>query len=333
MRFRTKIVFSSFFFLAVSAGVGAWCYLNIQREEGAFRESRRAALTRAAVADIDYFFTRRVRALQNHVLLNDEAEKLQFQQAGTQAESRLSQWKKSAADGRASAAEEPAVRAAFAALADPSGKIMDLMERGRKAEAMALVEKEFLPASAAALKAIAEVKSRAEASAQRADQDMMAELRRNHLALLGGLGLIAFFGLVFLVSFYRSLMRPIHLMKSWADRVAQGERNIPWRFPGQNELTELATSLGEMAIQLTRPKAVPPRSAAAHAAEPAPAPAVPAATTPTASPAPAPARPAPAAKAAAAAKGKSEEFEEAVEGFRELLAQMAGQTGRSQKIG
>ena len=336
MKIRTKIAFSSLFFLAVSSGVGAWCYLNIQKEERAFDDSRRAARTRAAVADIDYFVTRRVRALQNYVLLNDEAEKLQFQQAGTQVLQRLAVWRKSAVRREANDPDLPAVAAAFDSLSGPSEKIDALMEKGRRTEAMALVESDFVRASVSALKAIADAKNRSEASAIQAEQDMTAELRRNHWSLLAGVGLVVFFGLVFLVSFYRSVIHPIQLMKSWADRVAQGERNVPWRFPGKNELTDLATSLGEMAIQLTRPKAAPPpapapAAAPARGATPlseAPAKAPPALDLPIAP------APVPAAKTPPPPKIQPEEFEEAVEGFREILAQMAGQTvSKSHKIG
>ena len=343
MKIRTKITLSSLFFLAVSSGVGAWCYLNIQKEERAFDDSRRAARTRAAVADIDYFATRRVRALQNYVLLNDEAEKLQFQQAGTQVLQRLALWRKSAAHRETNDADLPAVSAAFDALSGPAEKVETAMDKGRRTEAMSLVESEFVPASAGALKAIADIKNRTEASALQSEQDMTAELRRNHWSLLAGMGLVVFFGLVFLVSFYRSVIQPIHLMKSWADRVAQGERNVPWRFPGKNELTELATSLGEMAIQLTRPRAAPPAAVAA-AASVAPAARVWPSPTETAGKTPppvpsdppvAPATPAPVkAPPPAAPKVKPEEFEDAVEGFREILAQMAGQTvPKSQKLG
>lgn len=338
MKIRTKITLSSLFFLAVSSGVGAWCYLNIQKEERAFDDSRRAARTRAAVVDIDYFATRRVRALQNYVLLNDEAEKLQFQQAGTQVLQRLSLWRKSAARREVNDADLPAVAAAFDSLTGSADKIEALMEKGRRTEAMALVESDFVPASAGALKAIADIKNRSEASALQSEQDMTAELRRNHWSLLAGVGLVVFFGLVFLISFYRSVIHPISLMKSWADRVAQGERNVPWRFPGKNELTDLAASLGEMAIQLTRPKAAPPAAAPGSVAPPVrvwPSPA----ETPAKTPPPVPSTPVPApspaaAKSAPPVKAKPEEFEDAVEGFREILAQMAGQSiSKSHKIG
>ena len=146
------------------------------------------ARTRAAVADIDYFVTRRVRALQNYVLLNDEAEKLQFQQAGTQVLQRLAVWRKSSVRREANDPDLPAVAAAFDSLSGPSEKIDALMEKGRRTEAMALVESDFVPASVSALKAIADAKKRSEASAIQAEQDMTAELRRKHWSLLAGVG-------------------------------------------------------------------------------------------------------------------------------------------------
>jgi len=340
LTFRAKITLSSSFFLAVSVGVGGWCYFNIQREEIAFAASRRAARTHAAVSDIEYFLNRQVRALQNYVLLGDEAEKLQLQQAEGRTKNLLTQWKDAAARREAFPEEVSAVEAAQTILAAPSKKIQGILDDGGKAQAMGLVDKEFVPASVKALAAFKEVKARTEAAAATAESAMRTELRRNHLFLLAGLGLVVFFGLVFLISFGRSVLRPIRLMRAWADRVAKGERNVPWQFPGRNELTELAASLGEMAIQLTRPNIVdrpvneifaataPRHPVSAPDLPPSPAAGANVIGTVSAPP-PSPESTLPPAKAAAALREK--ELEDAVEGFREILAQMAGRTDHKPK--
>ncbi|MBL0058650.1 MAG: HAMP domain-containing protein [Elusimicrobia bacterium] len=258
MKIRSKVVLFALFFAWVSGSVGAWCFLNIRREEAAFADSRRAMKTHAAVTDIEYFLVRQVRALENYVLLNDEAEKLQLAQAAAQTRQRLAQWEKSAKAREAQGEEIPAVRKVNDAIAEPAKNIEDLLEAGRRSEAMGAVEKEFSPAAVKALAVFSVVKGRTEAEKERTERRMLAELRRNHLSLLGGLGLVAFLGLVFLFALYRSVISPIRELRSWADRVARGEKGQALQFSGGNELTELARSIGEMAIQLTRPKASPP---------------------------------------------------------------------------
>lgn len=339
MKIRTKVTLSSLFFVAVSSGVGAWCFLNIQKEENAFAESRRAAKTLAVVSDIEYFLTRQGRALQNYILLNDEAEKLQFQQAESNLKNRMTAWKKAAENGEARGEEIPNVQKAYDLLAAPARKINGFMDEGKKVPAMGLVDSEFAPASKKSQTLFKEVKTRVEAGAQEAEVQMLKQVRENHWALMAGLGLVVFFGLVFLISFYRSVSRPIRMMREWADRIAQGEKNVPWEFTGRNELTDLAASLGEMAIQLTRPRAVP--APATPVPPPAPtvvlAPSAPA-KDPRPEPAavlPAPTTPAPAAPVVSPpAPPRQDEFEDAVEGFREILAGMAGESkSKNRKIG
>jgi HAMP domain-containing protein len=343
MKIRSKVVLSALFFAWVSGAVGAWCYLNIRREEAAFADSRRAMKTHAAVTDIEYFLVRQVRALENYVLLNDEAEKLQLAQAAAQTRQRLAQWEKSAKAREAQGEEIPAVRKVHDAIAAPAKKIEDLLEAGRRSEAMGAVEKEFSPASVKALAIFSVVKGRTEAEKERTERRMLAELRRNHLSLLGGLGLVAFLGLVFLFALYRSVISPIRELRSWADRVAQGDNGQTLHFSGRNELTELARSIGEMAIQLTRPKAPPPLTANSEAPKvPGPVQAAPP-TVPLAAPSTelrgqaAGQRPensaAPSTELRGQAAGRApgpvsaqgkDEFESAVNAFRDILAQMGG---------
>ncbi|MBK8575538.1 MAG: HAMP domain-containing protein [Elusimicrobia bacterium] len=124
---------------------------------------------------------------------------------------------------------------------------------------MALVEKEFSPNSRGALIKFDGIKRRVQNAKVQSENTVVRELQRNHLGLMGGLGLVVFFGLAFLWALAHAVIRPIQNMRAWADRVARGEKGLAMTaFSGKNELTELAQSIGEMAIQLTRPKAYPP---------------------------------------------------------------------------
>jgi CHASE3 domain sensor protein len=193
MKIRTKVTLSSVFFLAVSSAVGSWCYLNIKKEETAFAQSRRATRTLAAVSDIEYFLTRQGRALQNYVLLNDEAEKLQFQQAESQMKSRLKTWRQTADNGETQGDEIANVQSAYELLATPARKINGLMETGKKTTAMTLVDSEFVPANKKATALFKDVKTRVETGAQQAEANMLLEVRQNHLTLMGGVGLVCSF--------------------------------------------------------------------------------------------------------------------------------------------
>lgn len=237
----------------------AWCYFNIRREEAAFLENRRAMKTLAAVTDIEYFLVRQARLLENYVLLGDESERLQLVQAVTQTRRRLDDWDKAAQRGEANGAERVAVQQVHETISKSSNKIRGLLAAKKRVQAMALTEKEFTPVSARALAAFGAIKQRVQTAKDDAESHVNLELQLSHMGLMAGLGLVSFFGLVSLLALYRTVIRPIQSMKNWADRVARGEKAVPLAgFKGANELTELAQSIGEMAIQLTRPKAYPP---------------------------------------------------------------------------
>jgi HAMP domain-containing protein/CHASE3 domain sensor protein len=258
VRIRSKVILFVLLFLTVSGGAMAWCYLNIRREEAAFLENRRAMKTVAALTDIDYFLVRQVRLLENYVLLGDESERLQLVQAVTQTRKRLDDWDKAAQRGEANGSERTAVQQIHETISKSSNKIRGLLAAKKRVQAMELTEKEFTPVSARALSAFAAIKQRVQAAKEEAESRVSLELRFSHMGLMGGLGLVSFFGLVSLLALYRTVIRPIQSMKNWADRVARGEKAVPLTgFKGANELTELAQSIGEMAIQLTRPKAYP----------------------------------------------------------------------------
>lgn len=339
MRIRSKVVLFSLLFAVASGAVVAWCFINIRREEESFVNSRRAIKTFAAVADIDYFLVRQVRLLESYVLLGEESERLQLVQASAQTRQRLEEWGAEVKKGEAHGEEISAVKGVAEAIAVPANKIRGLIAAGKRTQAMAAVEKEFSPASAQALKKFDMIKRRVQDAKNQSEVLVVQELQRNHLGLMGGLGLVVFFGLAFLWALYNAVIRPIQNMRAWADRVARGEKGLAMTaFSGKNELTELAQSLGEMAIQLTRPRAVPPFAAVptkAPMTSPAVAVAIASAVTPTSPPPPLfapqaraiPPVPAPALPPRLQAPptpdaSTKDEFEEAVSEFREILTQM-----------
>jgi HAMP domain-containing protein len=349
VRIRSKVFFFSLLFAAASSAVMAWCFINIRREEAAFVNSRRAMKTFAAVTDIEYFFVRQVRLLESYVLLGEESERLQLVQATAQARQRLEEWEEAVNQGKAHGVEVPAVQAVAEAIGVPANKIRSLIAQGKRTQAMEQVEKEFSPASARALKKFNAVKMRVEDTKNETELLVVQEFQRSHLGLMAGLGLVVMFGLGFLWALYSAVIRPIQKMRAWADGVARGEKGLAMTaFSGQNELTELAQSLGEMAIQLTRPKAYPPslpeakvppvsRPPSAIPSTPAisPQPVVSVAVPPNASAQsvvkpptvtpvdkvlPAPQPPTPPSPPVAPPK---DDFEDAVTEFREILTQMA----------
>jgi HAMP domain-containing protein len=273
VRIRSKVVLFSLFFALASGAVMAWCFVNIHREEAAFINSRRAIKTFAAVSDIEYFLVRQVRLLESYVLLGDESERLQLVQASAQTRQRLEEWSQTVKKGESHGVEIPAVKAVADAIAVPANKIRGLIALGKRTQAMALVEKEFSPASRQALAKFDAVKRRVQEAKIQSENVVILELQQSHLGLMGGLGLVVFFGLSFLWALYSAVIRPLRNMRTWADRVARGEKGLAMAaFSGKNELTELAQSIGEMAIQLTRPKAYPSPPVAAKTLPVSPAP-------------------------------------------------------------
>jgi HAMP domain-containing protein len=345
VRIRSKVVLFSLFFALASGAVMAWCFVNIHREEAAFINSRRAIKTFAAVSDIEYFLVRQVRLLESYVLLGDESERLQLVQASAQTRQRLEEWSQTVKKGESHGVEIPAVKAVADAIAVPANKIRGLIALGKRTQAMALVEKEFSPASRQALAKFDAVKRRVQEAKIQSENVVILELQQSHLGLMGGLGLVVFFGLSFLWALYSAVIRPLRNMRAWADRVARGEKGLAMAaFSGKNELTELAQSIGEMAIQLTRPKAYPSPPVAAKTLPVSPAPTsvpLPAALSPTPAPIlegvqvkPIPPQTVLEAPPPPAPLPPQDNFEDAVNEFRDILTQMAGkESAPSRKAG
>lgn len=360
MRIRSKVFLFSILFTAASSAVMAWCFINIRREEAAFVNSRRAMKTFAAVTDLEYFFVRQVRLLESYVLLGDESERLQLVQATAQSRQRLAEWQEAVNQGKAHGGEIPAVESVAQAIAVPANKIRGLIAQGKRTQAMGVVDKEFSPASARALTKFNAVKLRVEDAKNETELFVVQEFQRSHLGLMAGLGLVVLFGLGFLGALYRSVIRPIQKMRAWADGVSRGEKGLAMTaFSGQNELTELAQSLGEMAIQLTRPKAYPPSLTGAKVlpgpTSPSPTHSASAISPPSVGPVggspvspahkvvkspsvtpvekvlPATQSPPPSAPPVAPPQ---DEFEDAVTEFREILTQLAGkETSKDRRSG
>lgn len=345
MRIRSKVILFSLLFAAASSAVVAWCFIHIRQEEAAFVNSRRAIKTFAAVTDIEYFLVRQVRLLESYVLLGEESERLQLAQASAQTRQRLEEWSLTVKKGEAHGAEILIVKSAADAIAEPANKIRGLIAVGKRSQAMDLVEKEFSPASRQALHKFDGVKRRVSDAKIQSENLVVQELQQSHLGLMGGLGLVVFFGLTFLWALYNAVIRPLHNMRIWADRVARGEKGLAMTaFSGKNELTELAQSLGEMAIQLTRPKANPapvagPKTGPGPLPLPLPPTPLPPAPVPLSDSAPsippppvsdlngfaipqkteAPLPPAP----VPTVPPSKDDFEDAISEFREILTQMA----------
>lgn len=343
MKIRSKVAFFSLLHLLAGSGVGVYCWSNIRREEEAFHQTRRALNTHAAVTDIEYFLSRQGRALANFVLLGDEAEKMQLSQAQNRCRQRADEWQKAVEAGNAEGEEIRVVQGLLKRVAAESKTILDGMDRGRRVEAMEAVDKTFGPVFDRALKDFHAVKERTEAAKAEAEAAMLSSLRRNHMSLLAGLAVLALLGLAFLLWQYGATIGPVHAMRRWADRMARGERNVPLGFRGQNELMDLAQSIGEMAIQLMRPRSLPMDKPAAPPPGPPEVGVVVSAAAPVrvepkpAAVAPPPkaetAKAPPAAVAPAGPKDK-DNFEEAVDEFRDVLAQLAGQhPSKSRKLG
>ncbi len=335
MTLRAKVTLFSFLFLAASGAVGAWCLINIRREEDAFNRSRLALNTHAAVTDIEYFLNRQSRALANYVLLGDEAEKLQLVQAQTRCRQRVEDWQKAVQAGNAVGDEIRIVQGLLKRVAGEAQTVLKGVDAGRRVEAMEAVEKTFGPVFDRALKDFHAVKGRTEDAKAEAEAGMLDNLRRNHMNLLGGLIFLAVLGLTFLLWQYRATIGPVNALRRWADRMARGERNVPLGFWGQNELMDLAQSIGEMAIQLMRPRSLPvERRAAPAVAGPSEVGALVAAVAPAPAPSAVP-PPAPVtAKTTPLGDKAKDNFEEAVDEFRDVLAQLAGQQpNKSRKLG
>lgn len=343
MKIRTKVLLFSLLHLAAGVGVGIYCWTNIRREEEAFNLSRSALNTHTAVIDIEYFLSRQGRALANFVLLGDEAEKLQLIQAQSRCRQRVEEWQKAVQAGLAIGEEIRIVQGILKRVASESKIILDGMEDGRRVEAMDAVDKTFGPVFERALKDFHALKGRTEEAKAEAETAMVNNLRRNHVGLLGGLAFMAVFGFGILLWQYGATIGPVNALRRWSERMARGERNVPLGFQGQNELMDLAQSIGEMAIQLMRPRGLP------AVKPPAPEPGPPevgevvavAASTPAAPKPPAAAAPPPkpdpvkaAPPVASSGPKDKDSFEEAVDEFRDVLAQLAGQNpGKSRKIG
>jgi hypothetical protein len=81
---------------------------------------------------------------------------------GVKCVQRLKEWDEAVDHGEAHGDELPVIRSLQKSIGMPANKIRSLISKGKRIQAMALVEEEFFPVSSEALKTFNEVKSRVE---------------------------------------------------------------------------------------------------------------------------------------------------------------------------
>lgn len=145
-----RISWAMVFLLLILAGLGGSLLRDARENLVLYEEGRRVLEVRQLLKETEYFLQRQNRAVLGYILLLDEAEKLQIHQTQEALARRLDVWARLAGAGRASREDLEKVNQEALSMAYIRLNAMTLSAQGRRREAIAVAENDFVAATARA---------------------------------------------------------------------------------------------------------------------------------------------------------------------------------------
>jgi CHASE3 domain sensor protein len=291
MTLQRRVIISSAVFTVCSSALAVLQWANIHREEAAIRRAAAANRVERLAREADYFVGRKIRAVKSYAFLGEEAEKLQYEQAHAQLSKVFAAWENVVRDEGVPPETLRRLRKVDGALSGAAAPVLELTDAGKRSQAMDRVEGDFGKSSDLSR---AEIKEVADRLRQAADAEDAATSRRvmvNHTASLAVVTLLGVMGLGFMVNFYRTVLAPVRSIRDWAVGMTEG-KTVALAVSGDTEIAQMVGTLVRMVEALLR------RQETAAAARPTPV----------------------VAEGSLAPRRRHDDLEEAVEGFRDVLA-------------
>jgi hypothetical protein len=147
---KRRFFFSFSFIVLLAVGLGATLLFGLYQGEGLFDSITRSFQVRQAVRETDYFFQRYNQVLLYYVMFQDDADKMYIYEMQDSLVERLGKWEKLADQGWGSKADVAEARIRCKRLFFLRFQILNLIEQGRRVQAIEKVRKEYVPASSKA---------------------------------------------------------------------------------------------------------------------------------------------------------------------------------------
>lgn len=192
MSLKTKWVFGLLLLVGVTAGTGTLLMRDIRREEALYHSASRAIQLKQILKEADHFLRRYDRAILSYVMLREDAEKLQIQQAQKSLADRLDLWEWWVADGESAAEDLAAVRASVQEMAFLRFQIVNMAEEGARQAAIDRTNSAFLPVSARTLGMLKAAAVKAESRNVLLNAELAAVTERSRKTFAGGVALALF---------------------------------------------------------------------------------------------------------------------------------------------
>jgi methyl-accepting chemotaxis protein len=246
MTFKTRVTLSFGLFIVLVASLGAGLMINSLREEKAFRLGRNALRSQFMSQEIDYFMSKKFRAVETFVMLQEELEKTVIDETDRVLQKKFEVWEQWVKTGDASAQELAEIKEVYAAARTAEGKILALMDEGSKEGAMRLVGTDFRPLSKKALAKLKELTTKKADDAAQAEATMQRVVRQGHMTSVAGVLLSLVLGIVLAMSLYNSVQLPMKVLTAWSEQIAKGHLHVSLNLPGDSEMGRVASNFNEM---------------------------------------------------------------------------------------
>lgn len=252
MTFKTRVALSFGFFVLLVAGQGAGLMVNAYREEAAFRSGRNALRAQFMAQEVEYFVTKKIKAVEAYVLLQEELERIVIEESDAVLAKKFEVWERWVKAGDAAPEDLKRVRAAEGGLKALEAKVMALMDEGRRPQAMAIVGGEYRGLAKTAREAIKEIAAKKVQEAVDAERDMQRVVRQSHVTSIAGVLLAVILGVAIAMSLYNSVMLPMKVIAMWSEQIAKGHLHVSLEIPGNSEMGRLAQNFNGMVQSLSQ---------------------------------------------------------------------------------
>ncbi len=252
MSFKRRVVFSFGLFILLVAGLGGWLFVNGLREEKAFQMGRNSIRVQYMVQDMEYFINRKFRAIENYVMLEDDAEKLQIRQTEATIKKQFSTWERWAIAGEAQPEDLSSVKSIHEEVSRIGDKILRYVDKKRRMSAIRLVDAKFVPKAIEARRRLAEIKEKTIQDTIASEELIMRVVKGNRITSLGGIFLACILGIVLAMYLYNSVMLPMKVISMWTQQISKGNMQVSLNFPGSDEMSTLAKDFNDMVQNLVK---------------------------------------------------------------------------------
>ena len=208
MSLKSRFFFSFSFSVLLAMGLGGTLLFGIYQGQALYDSINRSFQVRQTVLEADYFFQRYGQILEYFVMFQDDAEKMYLFQTQRSLVEKLNDWEKLADQGWGPKADLADVKINCQRLFYLRFQILNLVEGGRRPEAIVMVQREYLPISSQTEEKIRLATRRLDDDSSQMAEEAAAVIGRSRTLFKYGVGFSILLFLVFIRDIRRSMVLP-----------------------------------------------------------------------------------------------------------------------------